>query len=179
MLRGVVQLGSLTLLGLAVIACSPQAASPAQVPPATGLCDAVTFPPVQGGTHLIGGEPPPTPYNSIPPTSGWHTSGAFEIAVQPPDEPLTEPEQVSVLEAGAVVVAYHDLGPDDRARLVALIDSEFDGRVAVTVYDRLEPGEVAVTTWGALQRCERLDVDAVRRFAEVYAAADPAVPGVH
>ncbi len=63
---------------------------------------------------LIGDQGPPVPYSSSPPTSGWHASGAFSIAVHRPGDPLSEPMQVSVLGAGGVVVAYRDLLDEDR-----------------------------------------------------------------
>ncbi len=139
---------------------------------AAGCGDAEQVP-LQGGEHLIGDQPPPVPYNSTPPTSGWHSSGAFEIAVQPPDEPLSEPAQVSVLEAGGVVVAYRDLPPEDYRALRRLVRRRFAGRVALTPYEALERGEVALTAWGILQRCDGVDLQTVRAFAEEHAAPRP------
>lgn len=57
------------------------------------------------------------PDSSTPPTSGWHASGAFEVAVHGLGDPLAEPRQVSVLEAGGAVVAYRDLPDRERAHL--------------------------------------------------------------
>ena len=59
---------------------------------------------MQFGSHLIGDAEPPVPYSSTPPTSGWHASGGFQIVVQPTDQPLRESVQVSIEEAGDVVV---------------------------------------------------------------------------
>jgi hypothetical protein len=140
-------------------------------------CGPVEHPPEQGGQHLIGDQEPPVPYSSTPPTSGWHSSGAFEIAIQPPDDPLSEPRQVSVLEAHAVVVTYRDLEDEDRAALEALVREHYEGRAAVTPYDQLEPGQVGLTAWGTLQLCEGLDVEAVAAFIDEHAAEEPAVPG--
>jgi hypothetical protein len=183
-------------LVLLAAACAPSASpselgagSPADQPPAgdqtsagagrsgataepAPVCGDVESLPPQAGEHLLGDQPPPTPYSSIPPTSGWHSSGALDIRVQPPDDPLTEPEQVSVLEAGAVVVSYRDIPRSDYRALRRLVTDRFDGRVALTSYDRLEPGQVAMTAWTTLQVCDRLDMAAVTAFAEAHAEAE-------
>jgi hypothetical protein len=144
---------------------------------ATEHCDDVEVIPIQGGDHLIGDQPPPVPYNSTPPTSGWHASGAFTLAVHGPDDPLPQPKQVSVLEAGGVVVTHHGLDDTDRRRLEAHVGERYRGRVAVTPYDRLDPGTVAFTGWGVLQRCDAVDLDALDAFVTTYADDQPATPG--
>lgn len=155
-------------------ACGGQ---PAPGPEATADCGEVETVPVQGGEHLIGDRPPPVPYNSTPPTSGWHTSGAFTIAIHAPDDQLSEPRQVSVLEAGGVVVTHRDLPGSERARLEAHVRDHYDGRVALTSYPDLEPGAVAFTGWGVLQRCDAVDIDALDAFVNAYADERPATPG--
>lgn len=140
-------------------------------------CEPVVYPPLQGGQHLLGDRPPPVPYSSTPPTSGWHASGVFTIGVHPPDGPLPEPKQVSVLEAGGGVVTHGGLPEADRRRLEDHVRTRYDGRVAVTPYAELEGGEVALAAWGALQRCERLDLSTVDAFVATYADERPAVPG--
>lgn len=185
------------VLACALAACGSQTASPAT--PATPspttttvttgepepgpepvvACAPVEEPPLQSGSHLIGDQDPPVPYSSIPPTSGWHASGAFTIGVQPPELPLSEPQQVSVLEAGGVVVTYGDLADEDRASLEAHVGDHHDGRVAVTAYPALAAGEVAFTAWATLQRCERLDLAALDAFVDAHAVEEPGVPGTH
>jgi len=128
---------------------------------------------------MLGDRPPPVPYASTPPTSGWHASGAFTIDVRGSSEALSEPQQVSVLEAGGVVATYRDLPEDDRGALEESATMAYPGRVAVTPYDRLEEGEVAFTAWGALQRCDGLDLDALAAFVDTYADPEPAAPGEH
>lgn len=146
---------------------------------ATEHCAAVELPDLQGGQHLIGDREPPADYSSTPPTSGWHVSGAFELTVRDEDDPLSEPEQVSVLEAGGVVVTYRELADDERSALEQHVRAEHAGRVAVTPYEQLSPGQTAFTAWGAVQRCGQLDLDALDTFVAEYADDDPAVPGRH
>jgi hypothetical protein len=147
------------------------------VPEATAQCDSPEFPPVQFGSHLIGDAEPPVPYSSTPPTSGWHASGGFRIAVQPPGQPLRESVQVSIEEAGAVVVTYRDVDDDDRQRLEDAVETRYPGRVAVTPYGELDAGAVVLAAYGVLQRCDGVDLGALDAFVEAYAAEDPAVPG--
>lgn len=162
----------LTVLVLALLAvgCTPDepAADASEAPAATADCAAVETVPIQGEGHLVGDQEPPVPYNSSPPTSGWHTSTDVAIVTAPDDEPLTEPEQVTVLELGGIVVAHNGLEPQEQESLEALIAEKFAGQVAATRYDKLADGEVALTAWGKLQRCDALDLAAVEAFAEAY-----------
>jgi len=171
----------LAVLTLAVLlaACGDAAGEEAAAGP-TADCGPVEAVAVQGGSHLLGDQEPPVPYNSTPPTSGWHSSGGFEIAVQGPDEPLGEPDHVSVLEAGGVVASYRGLAADERERLEAHVAAEpLAGRVAVTSYEAIDEGAVVFTGWGALQRCAALDLAALDAFAATYADPEPEVPGGH
>lgn len=172
-------------LGLAVLllltGCAPGAGGSTAAAEPAGRCAEVEVVPVQGGAHLLGDTPPPVPYNSTPPTSGWHSSGFPPIGVRGPSEALTEPQQVGVLETGAVVVTYRGLPDDERGALEqdATVAPELAGRVAVTPYDRLAEGEVAFAVWGALQRCDGYDPGALRAFVTTYAAEQVAEPGEH
>lgn len=146
---------------------------------AIASCSPVESPTPAPGGHLIGDREPPAPYTSVPPTSGWHASGASEIAVHGPDDPLPEPRQVSVLEAGGVVVAYHDLDDETRAELEEHVRERYPGRVAVTPYDKLEPGHVAFTAWQTLQRCEGLVLAVLDTFVAEHADEETGPPGAH
>ncbi|HUH07722.1 MAG TPA: DUF3105 domain-containing protein [Egibacteraceae bacterium] len=154
-------------IALSLSACDDRPAAGAGS--GSDACGEIQRPPVQGGEHLIGDREPPVEYSSVPPTSGWHSSGALQIAVRGEDDPLTEPEQVSVLEAGGVVAAHRDLDAQQRRELEALAAGEYSGRLAVTPYDRLEAGQVALTAWGVLQLCDAVDVEAIRAFADAHA----------
>ena len=163
----------LCLLAVAALAAAftpdGPSAEASEEPAATAACDAVETVPIQGEGHLVGDQAPPVPYNSSPPTSGWHTSTDVAIVNAPDDEPLTEPEQVTVLELGGVVVAHNGLEAGEQESLESLITEKFSGQAAATRYDELGQGEVALTAWGKLQRCEALDLQAVAAFAEAYA----------
>jgi hypothetical protein len=165
---------------VSVSACTATAThEPAGGRAVEAACSPVERPPVQAGEHLIGDREPPVPYSSRPPTSGWHASGAFSITVHAPDEPLPEPTQVSVLEAGGVVVTYRDVPDADRAALEDHVEVDHAGRVAVTPYDQLQPGQVAFAAWATLQRCDGLDLSALDAFVAAHADEEPDVPGGH
>lgn len=157
-------------VAVALAACSSAGAAPSP----TERCGAVETFPVQGGGHLIGDQQPPVGYNSTPPTSGWHSSNAIQIG--PFDDPLPEPDQVSILEVRGIVVTHGELGDGERA---ALQDEarRFRGQVATTPFSELGPGEVVLAGWGALQRCDGVDPAAIGPFVEAYAVEEPDVTG--
>jgi|GEM_PF-1604046 len=155
-------------------AATETASEPGETAPAAApaSCEEPQAVPVQGGEHLIGDNSPPVPYNSTPPTSGWHASGAFEVMVQPIDQPLSEPRQVSVLEAGGVVVTHGDLDDGARTALEQHGTANHSGRVAVTGYEPLSDGEVVFASWGLLQRCQGVDLAALDAFVTANADAE-------
>ncbi len=170
----------LLLLALSLLAaCTSTQPVAAPAPVEGGACAPVETVEIQGGAHLLGDREPPVPYNSTPPTSGWHASGPPAIGIRDAADALTEPEQVSVLEAGGAVVTYRDLDDADRATLEQIVLRDFPGRVAVTPYEGLEAGEVAFTAWGTLQRCEELDTAALAAFVATYADEELHTSGHH
>ncbi len=124
---------------------------------------------LQEGSHLLGDHEPPVPYTSTPPTSGWHSSG------RPLDpgaytEPVSEPQQVRVLEQGGVVVAYDPSLSDDDVGQLQRIAGEVD-RVVVTPYEPAMPTPVTLTAWGVLQRCQSVTAADVAAFRDAHAPA--------
>lgn len=136
-------------------------------PAATARCGPVEFPQVQFGSHLIGDAAPPVPYSSTPPTSGWHQSGLPPVGIF--TDAVPETRQVSALEAGGVVVTHNGLAPQDVAALADHVrESGVEDQVVVTPYGAIDPGEVVLASWGALQRCEGLDLDALDTYVAAY-----------
>lgn len=149
----------------------PAAGVPDDVPTATDACAAGERPALQGGSHLLGDAEPPVPYSSTPPTSGWHSSGAIRDGVIDPDDPLSDPEIVSVLEIGGVVASYDPdrVSSDDVATLEQLAEGSHAGRLTVTPYPATMPTPLALTAWGVLQRCETVDPASIDAFVLTYA----------
>lgn len=132
-------------------------------------CGELERPTIQDGGHLLGSQEPPVPYSSTPASSGWHAGGAPPTGVH--DEPLSDPQIVSVLHVGEVVAAY------DPERLTAndigLLEELADGPQPLTVapYRDGLNAPLALVAWGVIQRCETVDPDAVQGFLDAY--ADP------
>jgi len=136
----------------------------------TGACGAVELPPLQEGGHLLGDTAPPVPYSSLPPTSGWHASGAPERGVVA--QPLSDPDLVLALEVGDVVAAYDParLDADAIATLEAEASSTFVDRLTVTTYPD-QPTALSLLAWGVLQRCDDLDSAVLADFVLSHAGA--------
>lgn len=160
-------MAAFTMLTLVAAGCGRGADDPAArastAAPAAG-CQAEEHPPLQSGSHLIGDTDPPVPYSSVPPTSGWHASGALRTGVH--DEPLSDPEIVALLEVGHVVAVYDPatLADDDLATLEELATAAHDGRLSVTPGNTALPTPLTLTAWGVLQRCDTVSADAIANF---------------
>lgn len=163
------------LLAPLVAACGGEPPAPPYSSPSPTLgaasCGPLRHPPVQSGGHLLPGHQPPVPYSSTPPTSGWHASGFPEAGVHGPEDRLDEPEQVTLLELGAVVVTWNGLTEQDRAALEEFV-AEHAEQVASTPYDGLEPGRSAMAAWGALRLCEGVDLGALAAFTTRHAGGE-------
>ncbi len=73
----------LLLLALSLLAaCTSTQPVAAPAPVEGGACAPVETVEIQGGAHLLGDREPPVPYNSTPPTSGWHASGPPAIGIR-------------------------------------------------------------------------------------------------
>lgn len=107
--------------------------------------------------HLIAGATEPK-YLTWPPTSGPHIAGLLRTGVI--DQPISGLEQVSTLEAGAVIIQYRPgLGPADVDALRRLASAT----VAVAPGRDL-PSEVVATGWLRKMSCRSVDQEALRLF---------------
>lgn len=124
----------------------------------------------QGNTHT-GVDDDHPPYNSNPPTSGWHTPdlagwGAYDFVV--PSERL-----IHNMEDGGVILWYRLGTPEENAAHVEALQ-EVARRYSRTVIAPREemPTTYALTAWQRLQRFEEIDADAMRRFIDAYHGVD-------
>lgn len=138
---------------------------------ASSGCAPVEHPPEESGGHLLPGATPPVPYGTQPPTSGWHASGLVSPGVHA--EPLTEPQQVAVLEGGRIMISWRALTEADQGELEAFTGIHAN-RVVSAPYDGIEPGQVVFTAWGVLQRCRGFDPQAAAAFLDGFAGQEPA-----
>ena len=124
----------------------------------------------QGNVHIeLGAEHPP--YNSDPPTSGWHTGdlapwGSYDFVV--PDERL-----IHNLEDGGVIMWY-PLGSEEenRAHIEALERVARNYRNVIIAPREGMPTLYTTTAWQRLQRFETLDEEGMTAFLEAFEGVD-------
>lgn len=117
---------------------------------------------IQGQLHIARGQTHP-PYNSTPPTSGWH----YADAVAPPGvhtQPIPNEVQVHNLEHGEVMVQYDcpEACPETVTALEAIVRT-YPKKVLLAPY----PGigrRIALTSWGKLAYLDRVDEPFIRGF---------------
>jgi hypothetical protein len=152
---GVAVIGVLLLIG--VVAWSIQKANQ----PVFG--EAV---PVQGQEHIALDQSHP-PYNSDPPTSGWHyaepaEAGFYESSL--PDEQL-----VHNLEHGHVIISYDCARVADcedvKTELRGLVD-RFQRWKIVAVARENADAAIALTAWGRIDKMDSYDEDRVDAFVK-------------
>jgi hypothetical protein len=139
-----------------VVVVHPFRPGPACSPPIAEPIDPLS------SQHLLPGTPEPA-YLTNPPTSGAHRPGPLPARVR--TSPLERPSQVAALEGGQVLVQYGHITPDARRRLVALAHQKDHVTVAP---GRDLPSPVVATAWLFMQRCNRVDVHALRDFIAMH-----------
>jgi hypothetical protein len=132
------------------------------------LANVVTYE-IQGYDHIPVGASHP-PYNSNPPTSGWHYAewarwGVYREAI--PDGHL-----VHNLEHGGIWISYRDT--DDLNTILGLeaVIAEDPDRIIMT-YRPENDSPIAVAAWGALLKLDRVGAHAIRAFIQRYRYQGP------
>lgn len=125
--------------------------------------------PGQGADHIRLGQPHP-PYNSNPPTSGWHTPqtapwGSHRVEIA--DEIL-----VHNLEHGGIWISYRD--PDDTALVEKLeaLASRYRSKVIVAPRSRND-SPIAVAAWERLMKLDAYDEARIVAFINAYRNKGP------
>jgi hypothetical protein len=129
----------------------------------------------QGNVHLDLGKDHP-PYNSDPPTSGWHTGdlaawGSYDYIV--PDMRL-----LHNLEDGGVIFWYPFGTPEENQKHIEALEPIAKGYRHVVIAPRENmPTTYAMTAWTRLQRFDAIDETAMKRFLDTYHGIDHHVAG--
>jgi Protein of unknown function (DUF3105) len=113
-----------------------------------------------------------TDYETNPPAGGDHTDAALGAGTFYPEPPPLG-QTVHLLEHGAVVGWTNGVSPADRTAIEEEFDELFkEGYYQLAVVENADM-EVpfALSAWGALQRCEEVDVAAIRPFVEEWYAS--------
>lgn len=158
-------------VGLAVVNTT-LASPPATIAVATaqGQCTPVQDFPTQGGTHIAPSEAHP-PYNSNPPTSGWHWANPQDWGIY--TTPQVQEQLVHNLEHGGIVIQYRDLPTADLQQLTNLVQHD-RVHVILAPYPDLPAGStVALTAWTHLQLCNGVNEAAITRFITTFRDKGP------
>lgn len=124
---------------------------------------------IQGRDHVKPGETHP-PYNSLPPTSGWHYASTSKWGIS--DEQIIDEIQIHNLEHGGIMVQYK---PDiDKATLDQLkgIVSGYKSKVVLAPYPKLDTN-IALTAWGRIDKFDQFDKDRIVKFIDAYKNKGP------
>ena len=123
---------------------------------------------IQGQQHIEVGQSHP-PYNSDPPTSGWHYPTALRSGFY--EEPQADEYLVHNLEHGHVVISY------DCSRLTNCEDVKFQLRRLLNDYDGFKvtiapranaDAAIALTAWGWIDKLDSYDETRIRRFIDAW-----------
>lgn len=143
--------------------------------------------PIQGYEHIASVDTPHPPYNSVPPTSGWHVATLAPWGVH--KTPIPDERQVHNLEDGGVLVQYNcqeskplAVSPPNRDRrdlqadcaaLVAQLEALATRHeyVIVAPYPAM-PHRIALTAWGRMQTLDAFDERQITAFIKAYAGLD-------
>ncbi|MHB8626431.1 MAG: DUF3105 domain-containing protein [Aggregatilineales bacterium] len=125
--------------------------------------------PSLGQTHIADGSGHP-PYNSNPPTSGWHYGtpanwGIYHATL--PDETL-----VHNLEHGGIWLSYRDANDTQTIAQLDAIVNQFPDHVILT-YRPTDDKAIAVAAWGHLLKLDSVDSKLILDFINRYIRQGP------
>lgn len=142
----------------------------------------VRRPPEQGAAHIPVGTTAHPPYNTIPPTSGWHwpIADAWGIKTTPREDELL----VHNLEHGGVIASYDPelLSPEQVKSLEDIFrrQKDFPCYLIVTPYRRPIVDQqtglrypLALTAWTAIQYLVSVDEAVIQRFIDQFRNRGP------
>ncbi|GAB4518883.1 MAG: hypothetical protein Kow0047_30300 [Anaerolineae bacterium] len=129
--------------------------------------------PIQGAQHIAFGASHP-PYNSDPPTSGWHYDTPLQAGFH--DEPAPDEQLVHNLEHGHVVISYDcDKLPDceEAKQQIRKIISRYNSWKVTAVPRSNADAAIALTAWGRIDKLDRFDEDRIVAFIEAWRNRGP------
>lgn len=124
----------------------------------------------QGQVHIQRGQPHP-PYNSNPPTSGWH----YPDNPPPPGtyrEEIPDELAVHALEHGCIWITYRDAKDTDLASRLEALAARFPASVLVSPRAR-DDRAIAVAAWRRLLTLDRYDEGPIVEFIQTFRNQGP------
>lgn len=133
-----------------------------------------TFFPSQGNAHIPSVDTPHPPYNSDPPTSGWHLPSLARWGEHA--QPVPRELQLHNLEDGGVAVQYNcaDGCPDLVAKLRAVVN-RYPEKVLLAPYPGMD-ARIALTAWTRIDKFDEFDEERITRFINAYRGIDNHAP---
>lgn len=125
----------------------------------------------QGITHIQPGQSHP-PYNSTPPTSGWHYTNPAPWGIH--DQPIDDETQVHNLEHGGIMLQYWC--PESCPELVAQLKSvaeRYRSKVILAPYSKPLPNRIALTAWRWIDTFDHFDAQRITSFIEAHKNRGP------
>jgi tetratricopeptide (TPR) repeat protein len=135
--------------------------------------------PDQGRRIIAPGETHP-PYNSVPPTSGWHYAIPARWGIH--ESPIPDEVQLRNLAGGGVLIQYRpDLAEAELQSLRAFVaELRKEGRycrLILAPYERLDRG-IVLTAWNRIDRLAGFDPEQVMVFIDAFLGQGPEVSEV-
>jgi hypothetical protein len=160
------------ILAIAVPVLPYTGVLPAATGPGPGSGPGSTLPgravPDQGRDHVLPGQPHP-PYNTTPPTSGWHYPSTADWGIH--TEPIPDELQVHNLEHGGILIQYNCQCPDLVEKLAAIV-KRYPSHVILAPYPKM-PYRIALTAWTRIDTLDDFDEARIVRFIEAYRMRGP------
>ncbi len=128
---------------------------------------------IQGADHIQIGQSHP-PYNSDPPTSGWHYETALDAGFY--EESAPDEQLVHNLEHGHVVISYDCRKLDDcetvKSQLRGIFE-RYDGWKVTVVPRENADAAIALTAWGRIDKLDRFDEGRITAFIDAWRDRGP------
>jgi len=124
----------------------------------------------QGQTHIDANEQHP-PYNSNPPTSGWHFPTPAPWGIY--DQQRPDEELVHNLEHGGIWISYKDA--NDKATIQQLKDivNQFPNTYIIMTYRPENDWPIAVAAWKTVIKFDGVDRDKIVEFLQHFMYQGP------
>ncbi len=110
-------------------------------------------------------------YNSSPPTSGSHwATGWARCGIYDNEDDVLDERIVHNMEHGQVIISYNLTDEVEIERLINIAKDLPSRRswLIMRPYSGITPGEVAITSWGWLDRFDGVQEDRIREFYDAH-----------
>lgn len=125
--------------------------------------------PDQGRDHIVPGQPHP-PYNSNPPTSGWHFPSPAPWGFY--NDELADELLVHNLEHGGIWISFKDATDAEVVDALVALGRQYRTKVIITHRSRND-SRIAVAAWTKLMKLDRFDRGAIVNFINRYKNKGP------